>query len=163
MSAPENPRLKEPSASELLETPMRPFSKSLPMALFLAREAVMRGFRAQLREYDLSEQQWRVIRALMDSDGLEITALARKTLILNASLTRILRNLEGRKLIARHRHNEDQRFVFITLTDRGKSLFREIAPNSEAEYAKIERRFGKERLEQLYALLDKLCADLNRD
>ena len=44
---------------------MRSFEKSLPMALLRAREAVMRGFRRQLREHGLNEQEWRIIRALM--------------------------------------------------------------------------------------------------
>ncbi len=44
--------------------PMRAFSSSLPMALLRAREAVMRRFRPGLRDHGVTEQQWRVLRAL---------------------------------------------------------------------------------------------------
>ncbi len=44
--------------------PMREFSRSLPMSLLRAREAVMRQFRPSLRNHGLTEQQWRILRAL---------------------------------------------------------------------------------------------------
>jgi hypothetical protein len=43
---------------------LRDFSKSLPMALMRTREAVMKRFRPSLRDHALTEQQWRVLRAL---------------------------------------------------------------------------------------------------
>ena len=46
--------------------PMRTFSQSLPMALLRAREAVMRRFRPGLRCHGVTEQQWRVLRALAE-------------------------------------------------------------------------------------------------
>ena len=43
---------------------IRSFDKSLPMALLRTREAAMQHFRPLLAEHDLTEQQWRVLRAL---------------------------------------------------------------------------------------------------
>jgi len=43
----------EPAARQV---PMRDFSRSLPMSLLRAREAVMRQFRPKLREHGLTEQ-----------------------------------------------------------------------------------------------------------
>ena len=37
------------------EDTLRPFSRSLPMSLLLAREAVMQGFRRLLKENNLNE------------------------------------------------------------------------------------------------------------
>ena len=48
--------------------PMRDFSRSLPMSLLRAREAVMRHFRPSLRDHGLTEQQWRILRALASVD-----------------------------------------------------------------------------------------------
>ena len=53
--------------------PMREFSRSLPMSLLRAREAVMRQFRPSLRRHDLTEQQWRILRALASIDAIEVT------------------------------------------------------------------------------------------
>jgi DNA-binding MarR family transcriptional regulator len=52
------------AAVALRRVPMREFSRSLPMSLLRAREAVMRQFRPSLREHGLTEQQWRILRAL---------------------------------------------------------------------------------------------------
>src|SRR5471032_1457045 len=81
--------------------PMRDFSRSLPMSLLRAREAVMRQFRPSLRRHGLTEQQWRILRALVALDTIEVTELARVAFLLGPSLSRILRDLEARRLIER--------------------------------------------------------------
>src|SRR5258706_4950270 len=81
--------------------PMREFSRSLPMSLLRAREAVMRHFRPSLRSHGLTEQQWRILRALASIDQVEVTELARIAYLLGPSLSRILRDLEARRLIER--------------------------------------------------------------
>ena len=82
---------------------MRPFERSLPMALLRAREAVMRGFRGQLREHGLNEQEWRIMRALMEVDRVDIGELAECVFILKPSATRTIKNLEGRGIVSRTR------------------------------------------------------------
>ena len=82
--------------------PMREFSRSLPMSLLRAREAVMRQFRPSLRNHGLTEQQWRILRALTAVDTIEVTELARVAFLLGPSLSRILRDLKARDLIERH-------------------------------------------------------------
>ena len=52
------------------------------MALLRAREAVMRGFRRQLRAHGLNEQEWRIMRALVEVDRIEIGELAERVFIL---------------------------------------------------------------------------------
>ena len=70
---------------------IRPFEQSLPMALLRAREAVMRGFRKWLREHGVNEQEWRIMRALMEVDRIEIGELAECVFILKPSATRTIR------------------------------------------------------------------------
>ena len=69
------------------------------MALLRAREAVMKKFIPALREHNLSPQQWRVIRALNEEDGLDISELAERCYLLMPSLSRIVPNLESRNLL----------------------------------------------------------------
>jgi homoprotocatechuate degradation regulator HpaR len=87
--------------AEIRRVPMREFSRSLPMSLLRAREAVMRHFRPSLRDHGLTEQQWRILRALASIDAIEVTELARVAFLLGPSLSRILRDLEARHLIER--------------------------------------------------------------
>lgn len=132
---------------------IRDFRHSLPMELLRAREAAMARFRPVLREHGLTEQQWRVIRALADSDEINASELARRSYLLAPSLTRILQFLEKENLVKRGQDSNDQRRSVLTLTTKGQQVFDSVGPDSELRYAEIESEFGEERLEQLYTLL----------
>lgn len=140
---------------------LRDFSRSLPMALLRAREAVMRHFRALLRAHDVTEQQWRVLRALSSVGEIEIADLARSTFLLGPSLSRILKDLDARALIRRRTPESDQRRSLIAIAPAGLALMELIAPQSEAIYAEITRRFGAERLAQLQDMLRDLEREMN--
>ncbi len=134
---------------------MRPFARSLPMQLLRAREALMQQFRPHLREKGLSEQQWRVIRALAESGSMEINTLGEMCHIHPASLSRMLPNLEKDGRIERRSDHDDQRYTIVSITAKGRTLFQRIAKESEQIYASIERRIGSRELTILYELLDK--------
>jgi len=135
--------------------PLRDFEHSLPMELLKAREAAMAKFRPMLRSHGLTEQQWRVIRALADYDRIDASELARRSFLLAPSLTRILQYLEGEKLVRRSSDANDQRRSVLSLTGKGRRLFAGVAPDSATLYDEIESAFGKDNLELLYELLEE--------
>jgi len=141
--------------------PMREFSRSLPMSLLRAREAVMRQFRPSLRRHDLTEQQWRILRALAAIDAIEVTELARTAFLLAPSLSRILRDLEARDLIERKTAETDLRRGLVSISDKGLRLMEVVAPSSEAIYAAITRRYGAKKLAELQDMLGALEASLS--
>ncbi len=153
-SATGNPEANDAVASRAL--PMRAFSKSLPMELLRAREAVMRRFRPELRNHGVTEQQWRILRALAHSGPLEVSELAKATCLLRPSLSRILPDLETRQLISRRQARSDLRRSVISLERKGLRLIATHAPNAERIYDEIAERFGAERLTQLFTLLRQL-------
>ena len=140
---------------------LRAFDRSLPMALLRAREAVMKKFIPSLRENGLSSQQWRVIRALNEEEGLDITELAHRCFLLMPSLSRIIQNLEKRKLVIRNQSSSDNRKSVISITAPGKKLFQKIAPKSAERYDLISEKFGYGKLELLYELLDELIEKID--
>ncbi len=133
--------------------PLRDFQHSLPMELLKAREAAMSRFRPMLRQHGLTEQQWRVIRALAAYRKIDASQLARKSFLLAPSLTRILQFLERKKLVKRSSDANDQRRYVFVLTGRGRRLYDEVGPDSELLYSDIEQVFGENKLEALYGLL----------
>jgi homoprotocatechuate degradation regulator HpaR len=143
----------EPAARQV---PMRDFSRSLPMSLLRAREAVMRQFRPSLRKHGLTEQQWRILRALAAIEAAEVTELARTAFLLGPSLSRILRDLEARNLIERKTAKADQRRSMVSISKEGVKLMASVAPSSEAIYAEITRRFGARKLAELQEMLGEL-------
>jgi homoprotocatechuate degradation regulator HpaR len=142
--------------------PMREFSRSLPMSLLRAREAVMRPFRASLRNYGLTEQQWRILRALASVDTIEVTELARVAFLLGPSLSRILRDLEARRLIERKTAKADLRRGVVSISASGVKLIEAVAPSSEAIYAEITVRYGARKLAELQDMLHALEASLSK-
>ena len=139
---------------------MRDFSKSLPMSLLRAREAVMRQFRPSLRRHGLTEQQWRILRALSAIDAIEVTELARIACLLGPSLSRILRDLEARQLIERRTAKADLRRGVVSISQKGLKLIELVAPTSEFIYAAIARRYGSQKLAELQNMLAVLESSL---
>ena len=144
------------NATTARQVPMRDFSRSLPMSLLRAREAVMRQFRPNLREHGLTEQQWRILRALAAIEAAEVTELARTAFLLGPSLSRILRDLEARNLIERETAKTDQRRSMVSISKEGVKLMAAVAPSSEAIYAEITQRFGARKLAELQEMLGQL-------
>jgi homoprotocatechuate degradation regulator HpaR len=140
--------------------PMRAFSESLPMALLRTREAVMCLFRPGLRSLGVTEQQWRILRALAHGGPMEVTELAEATFLLAPSLSRILPDMEKRQLVARKQVDSDLRRSVVSLQPKGVRLIATHAPDSEAIYAQIAARFGEERVTQLFTLLHELQESL---
>jgi homoprotocatechuate degradation regulator HpaR len=141
--------------------PMRAFSESLPMALLRTREAVMCLFRPGLRSSGVTEQQWRILRALAHVGPMEVTELAEATFLLGPSLSRILPDMEKRQLVSRKQVDSDLRRSVVSLDPKGLRLISSHAPDSEKIYAQIAARFGVERVTQLFTLLQELQESLD--
>jgi homoprotocatechuate degradation regulator HpaR len=140
-------------------TALRSFERSLPMALMRARESVMVRFRPILAEYGVTEQQWRVLRALAATDKpLSVGELAERTLLLGPSLSRMLASMEQRALIDRTPAQTDARRAQVTITRRGLDLVARIGPESEAAYGELESEIGPDDLDTLHELLDRVAA-----
>jgi homoprotocatechuate degradation regulator HpaR len=154
-------RKKSSGKTKARRVPMREFSRSLPMSLLRAREAVMRHFRASLRDHGLTEQQWRILRALAAIDAIEVTELARIAFLLGPSLSRILRDLEARHLIDRKVAKADLRRGLVSISAKGVRLMETVAPSSEAIYAAITRRYGARKLRELQDMLHALERSLS--
>lgn len=135
---------------------LRDFSRSLPMSLLKAREAVMSHFRPSLNHFGITEQQWRVLRALTAVETIEIMALAERTFLLPPSLSRILKDLDERGLIVRRTSKTDLRRGLVSISPRGRDLIAKAGQHSEAIYIEITERFGADRLTQLQDMLHDL-------
>ena len=135
---------------------LRDFSRSLPMSLLKAREAVMSHFRPSLNHFGITEQQWRVLRALTAVDSIEIMALAERTFLLPPSLSRILKDLDERGLIVRRTSETDLRRGLVSISARGRELIAKAGAHSEEVYLEITERYGTDRLARLQDMLHDL-------
>ncbi len=132
--------------------------RNLPQALLRAREAVMRYFRPNLKVAGVTEQQWRVIRALSDRGEMEIGQISEACCIPGPSLTGVLERMERDDWVKRFRISTDQRKVVVELTAKGRRLVERMAESVEERYRVIERHLGPQTLASLYLLLDSVAA-----
>jgi len=82
-----------------------------------------------------------------------VCILAQATFLLAPSLTRILRDLERRKIIRRRADPSDLRAALISLTARGRSIVDTVGVNSERIYRALEARLGATRMRALMTML----------
>src|SRR5215207_2328506 len=130
--------------------------RNLPRLLLQAREAVMAHTRPSLREHGLSDQQWRVLRVVGEHGMVETGRVAREAFILGPSLTGVLARMERDGLIRRARDPADQRRTVIEATPKGMRMVESLSHTIEAHYAWMEKSLGKQKLSQLYLLLDQV-------
>lgn len=135
---------------------------SLPTQLVRARDAVMQRFRPHLNAHGVTDQQWRVLRALAEAEALEIGDLAARCCIHPASLSRILPRLDEQGLTAREMHAQDKRRIMVAITLQGRRLFETVAPDSDAVYGEISRKLGSKRLQEVHRLLDEVIRVLDQ-
>jgi len=132
--------------------------RNLPRLLLQARESVMAHTRPSLREHGLSDQQWRVLRVLGEHGTVETGRVAREAYILGPSLTGVLARMERDGLIRRARDPADQRRTVVEATAKGAKLVEKLSSTIESHYQWLEKSLGKQKLSQLYELLDRLVA-----
>ena len=132
--------------------------RNLPRLLLQARESLMTHTRPGLREHGLSDQQWRVLRVLGEHGTVETGRVAREAYILGPSLTGVLARMERDGLIRRERDPSDQRRTVVEATPRGMKMVERLSTSVEGHYQWLEQSLGKQKLAQLYELLDQLIA-----
>ena len=131
-------------------------SKSLPIAMLRAREAMMLSFRPLLSKYGFTEQQWRVLRVLGEKGTSDAGQVAFEACILAPSLSRIIGKLEKDKYISRFVDTNDGRRINLTLTTLGQNVLDKIAPETQSIYNALQKRYGEEKLTTLLELLGEI-------
>ncbi len=120
----------------------------------------MERFRPMLNDIGVTEQQWRVLRVLLESPGIDATLLANRACLLAPSLTRILKTLEERGFVNVSRDPRDARRSVLSLTASGRAFLEAALPLMAAIYQDIEDTAGAERIERLLDEVDALLAAL---
>ena len=139
---------------------MRHFEDSLPMLMHRALDAVMPLYRAVFAKYDITEQQWRILRVLWEQQRCSTTELAERTLIPGPSLVGVIDRLSKKGLVLRKRSETDRRRVFVEATSKGQRLQSRIAPQIDRVYVELVERSGKRDWDTLQRTLKKFI-DLN--
>lgn len=136
--------------------------RALPVSLLRAREAVMTHMRPILRAHGVTEQQWRVLRALDIRLPLDKTTLCERATLLMPSLLRILKDIERAGWVRLVQSNTNARLSGVVLTPKGKDFVDKVSRKLAAKGAQVKRAIGEEDASRLLDLLAAVEVRLKR-
>lgn len=134
----------------------------LPYRLSVASNKVSgliaRGYQAR---FGLTIWEWRIIAVLGEGQRMTAQAVCEATAMDKVSVSRAIRALDTRGLVARTPKPADKRAIDVTLTGEGRSVYAEVAPLALDYEAALLAGFSRDERDQLMALLEKLEARLD--
>ncbi|WP_397474402.1 MarR family winged helix-turn-helix transcriptional regulator [Pusillimonas sp.] len=81
-----------------------------------------------LRDLDLTHAHFRVLQVLFEIDGQQIGDIARSIVIRQPALSRVIDQMEARKLVRRKQDKDDSRYMRVFLTAAGKRTYQDAWP-----------------------------------
>jgi DNA-binding MarR family transcriptional regulator len=126
---------------------------------FLLAKAYQRAcaiYKEQFENYDLTPQQFSLLRFLWDEDCITQVELSNRSQIDRTTIGGLIDRLEQSGLLQRLPHPDDRRAYRIALTKEGRKLEMELTPLAEELHRKILAPLNHAEIETLTTILQKL-------
>lgn len=114
----------------------------------------------ELRRFDLTTPQMRVLAVLSINSGLTINELSVLTVTEQSTMSRTLDNLEGRDLVRRHQRANDMRVREVEITTAGRKAFAAFWPVMFNRYEAMFNDVGEDEYSRLVATLHKVLRNI---
>lgn len=126
--------------------------------LFLCRTflLVRTAIRCEFRETKLTSAQLDVIMALGTLGPVTQTELTEHLLVTKGNVSIVLKRLEREGIVRRKTPRENRRLNMVGLTDRGKTLYRDILERHEQKLSTLFSGITKREKKELVRTLEKL-------
>jgi len=112
--------------------------------------------RVNQEAFDLDPREWRILGLLGTTSPLSLQALANEVAVDKSQASRIVTGLIERGLLQRSTNDEDGRSIHLSLTVKGKSLYRKVFPQAVQRNETLlsvlnakERKVFEEAIEKL--------------
>jgi len=135
---------------------MTRISNSIGFLLAKAYQRACALYKEKFGSYNLTPQQFGLMRFLWEEDGITQVELSSRSQIDRTTIGGLIDRLEQSGLLKRHPHPEDRRAYRISLTDRGKKLEQELTPLADDLHRTILAPLTPVEVETLIAILQKL-------
>lgn len=132
------------------------YRDSIALACVRARDAVVSNFSHYFNEWDITEQQWRVLRILFDRQKLSLSELCQYSCIHKASMSRIISTLLDRGWVFKEKDLVDTRSFNISLSPEGHKFVLEAKEVGYHIYEEIYEKYGKQKIKLLIEMLNDL-------
>jgi DNA-binding MarR family transcriptional regulator len=135
---------------------MTEVASSVGFLLAKANQRACAIYKEQFDRYDLTPQQFGLLRFLWEEDGITQVELSNRSQIDRTTIGGLIDRLEQSGLLKRLPHPDDRRAYRIVLTREGKKLEAELSPLAEELHRKILAPLTAEEVETLTTILRKL-------
>lgn len=139
---------------------MLKLDNQLCFSLYVCSKEIIRKYKPLLDPYDLTYTGYIIMMALWEEDNITIKALGKKLYLDSGTLTPLLKKLESQGYIKRTRSKDDERNVYISLTEKGKNLKDEALciPNKMICLLGLDQKKGMKLIKDLHKIIDTLTS-----
>ncbi|MFL8936087.1 MarR family winged helix-turn-helix transcriptional regulator [Rossellomorea oryzaecorticis] len=124
---------------------------------------IIRFLSVNIKNFDITPEQWTVLKRLSENDGINQKELANKAEKDQPTVTRILDILERKELVIKKKNEEDRRSFILFITDKGNTLKEELTPVIEALWEEnILAGISEDELEMYRKVLVKMNGNLEK-
>jgi len=128
--------------------------KQLCFPLYVAAKEVVSRYKPFLDEIDLTYTQYITMMVMWENNTVTVKELGEHLHLDSGTLTPLLKRLQSKGYVRRYRSSDDERVVYISITDEGEKL-KEIASSIPGKMMSCMNLDAKEAV-LLYDLLYKV-------
>lgn len=101
---------------------MLKLENQLCFSIYSASRAITKLYRPFLQEVGLTYPQYLVMMVLWEKESITLKELGDKLFLDSGTLTPLLKRLEGMDIVKRERGKDDERVLYVTITDKGMKM-----------------------------------------
>lgn len=135
---------------------MTEVTKSIGFLLAKAYQRACALYKEKFDNYELTPQQFGLLRFLWEEDGITQVELSTRSQIDRTTIGGLIDRLELSGLLKRLPHPEDRRAYRISLTAAGRNLEAELSPLGEELHRAILEPLTPAEVQALLAILQKM-------
>lgn len=133
-------------------------AKKTMLNILYTQNVISEKFNEVLKGYDLSPEQFNVLRILKGQHGnpTNMCVIQERMIAKTSNTTRLVDKLLLKELVTREICPDNRRKMEIAITQKGLDLLTEVNPKVDKHESLFAQNLTSEELEQLNILLEKL-------
>ncbi len=130
----------------------------LCFALYVCSKEIIKKYGPSLEKHNLTYTSYIALMSLWEKDNVTVKQLGEQLFLDSGTLTPLLKKMESQGLIERKRSKEDERTVYITLTERGREMKEECRDVPVSMFCSNLIDFDKapDLLNTLHQMMDRI-------
>ncbi|MFV8376633.1 MarR family winged helix-turn-helix transcriptional regulator [Flavobacterium sp. LB1P62] len=142
---------------EIKSTIALDISKKITLNILYTQNVITDNFNEILKPYDISGEQYNVLRILRGQKGnpANMCLIQERMLARTSNTTRLVDKLLLKKFVTRNVCPENRRKIEVQITQKGLDILTELDPKVIAHEQLFSKKLNTEELEQLNYLLEK--------